>query len=589
MSMSPMRPVRMRPRSQTALRVLLASLLAVVPLALVASPAHAVVGLTITGTVPSAVTVGQTGLAASLTVTNTSTAGEEVSIGPQTLKLTPACGVQFPVDCLPGQVDPGVFTIHSAVGRVGSGCAGEAFTVEVDDVASGRVRFEPGTGTISLPAGSACIIDYQMDVLAVPAHDAQPITPGIQTLAIRLAAYDAGVPLVASSTSVITVSPLPTISTQSSGTVKYGDDSSSDTVTVSGRVNPSASARVGFRLYGPDDATCSSSTPAWAAEMFYPVTGGPVTTPKMDLIEPLEPGTYRWIARYFDDPNNPDLTGACNDPNESFVVTKATPTIPTTASAGFVLGQGSMTDTATVTGRVGPNAGATVQFRLYGPGDGTCTGTPVFQATVAQPVANGPVTSPPYTPTTAGTYRWVATYSGDAHNAAVSGSCGDVTEHVVVSKLTPTLSTTASPSVLVGGSLTDTATVSGGQAPTGTITFTLFGPQDEHCLGTPLLTSVKALDGATTSTAYTATEAGTYRWRAAYSGDANNHPVVAACNAPGEHTLVTAVTAGVLSASQTALLADTGTNAGGMTGLALALLLLGASLAATGRRLGSRH
>jgi hypothetical protein len=33
--------------------------------------------------------------------------------------------------------------------------------------------------------------------------------------------------------------------------------------------------------------------------------------------------------------------------------------------------------------------------------------------------------TPPFAPTTAGTYRWTASYSGDAHNPSLAGACGD--------------------------------------------------------------------------------------------------------------------------------------------------------------------
>ncbi|HVF19079.1 MAG TPA: hypothetical protein VNA14_02420, partial [Mycobacteriales bacterium] len=49
----------------------------------------------------------------------------------------------------------------------------------------------------------------------------------------------------------------------------------------------------------------------------------------------------------------------------------ATPTIATTASPDIVLGAGTLTDSATVSGRVNPLAGASVEFRLYGPNDAT--------------------------------------------------------------------------------------------------------------------------------------------------------------------------------------------------------------------------
>jgi hypothetical protein len=87
-----------------------------------------------------------------------------------------------------------------------------------------------------------------------------------------------------------------------------------------------------------------------------------------------------------------------------------------------------------VSGRVNPLAGATVDFRLFGPNDATCAGQPVFESLgVAYPQAGGPVSSNPFTPTAAGTYRWIATYNGDANNAAVAGLCDATNETPIVS------------------------------------------------------------------------------------------------------------------------------------------------------------
>jgi hypothetical protein len=44
-----------------------------------------------------------------------------------------------------------------------------------------------------------------------------------------------------------------------------------------------------------------------------------------------------------------------------------------------------------------------------------------------------------------------------------------------------------------------------------------------------------------TSGAFTPAAAGTYRWIASYSGDANNAPTTAPCNAPTENVVVSAV------------------------------------------------
>jgi hypothetical protein len=108
-------------------------------------------------------------------------------------------------------------------------------------------------------------------------------------------------------------------------------------------------------------------------------------------------------------------------------------------------------------------------------------------------------------------------------------------------KATVSVTAQASGSVTTGHQVTDTATLSGGAAPTGTITFALYGPDDATCSGTPASTSTKTVNstGDYTSDAAAPSAAGTYRWTAAYSGDANNHPAATACNDSGESVVVT--------------------------------------------------
>ena len=219
-----------------------------------------------------------------------------------------------------------------------------------------------------------------------------------------------------------------------------------------------------------------------------------------------------------------------------------TPTLITVASPSVSLG-GQITDTATLAG--GNNPTGTITFNLYGPGNATCSGAPIFapSETVA---GNGAYTSDPFTPSAAGTYQWVAAYSGDAGNNPVTTACNDPAESVVVTAgpgpVTPTLTTDASPDVSLGGQITDTATLAGGNNPTGTITFNLYGPDNATCSGAPIFTSPKAVagNGAYTSDAFTPSAAGTYRWVAVYSGDANNTVVTTACNDPAESVVVTA-------------------------------------------------
>lgn len=107
---------------------------------------------------------------------------------------------------------------------------------------------------------------------------------------------------------------------------------------------------------------------------------------------------------------------------------------------------------------------------------------------------------------------------------------------------TPTLTTQASPSIPLGGMINDVATLSGGNNPTGTITFDLYGPNDNICGGTSIFTSVANVDvgnGVYTSAPFTPLVAGVYRWVANYSGDDNNAPTANVCNMPNENVTIT--------------------------------------------------
>jgi hypothetical protein len=124
------------------------------------------------------------------------------------------------------------------------------------------------------------------------------------------------------------------------------------------------------------------------------------------------------------------LTASARGSSLGTTVHKATPGMATAASGDITVG-GQLADTATVTGLVNP-VGGTVDFRLYGPGDATCSRPPVFES-LGQPLAaGGTATSAPFTPTRPGVYRWRAFYSGDANNEAVSGACNGANENVTV-------------------------------------------------------------------------------------------------------------------------------------------------------------
>lgn len=101
----------------------------------------------------------------------------------------------------------------------------------------------------------------------------------------------------------------------------------------------------------------------------------------------------------------------------------------------------------------------------------------------------------------------------------------------------------------MGIALSDAASVTGGDNPTGTVTFKLFGPGDSACNGAPLLTNTVGLSGgAATSGRYATAAAGIYRWTALYNGDRNNGPAMSGC---GTEDVTVAAAGGVAGVTTT--------------------------------------
>ncbi len=101
-------------------------------------------------------------------------------------------------------------------------------------------------------------------------------------------------------------------------------------------------------------------------------------------------------------------------------------------------------------------------FKLFPPSDPTCEGTASY--TDADPTAPY-ATSPGFVSNAVGVWHWTADYAGDANNNAVSSACA--AEAVTVDKASPGISTTPSAGGVIGVTLNDTATLSGGYSPDG--------------------------------------------------------------------------------------------------------------------------
>jgi len=334
--------------------------------------------------------------------------------------------------------------------------------------------------------------------------------------------------------SVLLQQTTPTITTSATLNATVGS-SISDTATLAGGSSPTGT--ITFNAYGPSDASCANA-PAYPSNAIT-VSGNGMYS-NAPTFTPATAGTYRWRAFYSGDSNNAAVSTPCLDSNETSTVAQAQPTMTTQATD--TTAGGTITDTATLAAGQSPTG--TITFTVWGPGDMSCSGTAVGQR-ISTVSGNGNyTTTPAFDPTGIGygSFRWRAVYSGDANNNAVSTPCNDNNETSTVSQATPTIATSASASVTVGSSISDQATLSGGSSPTGTVTFTAYGPDDSTCANAPAhASSPVALSGGTAMDSFTPVAAGTYRWRASYSGDANNVAVSGACNDANESSAVNPV------------------------------------------------
>jgi hypothetical protein len=129
----------------------------------------------------------------------------------------------------------------------------------------------------------------------------------------------------------------------------------------------------------------------------------------------------------------------------------------------------------------------------------------------------------------------VAPLRGEAHSAIATRAMAAIFALSTMVPLalhalpTPILVATPSSPRLIGGTMTDSAMLSGATNPTGTLTFTLFGAAG--CASSPLATSLIPVNGngSYTSEAFGPLATGDYFWQVSYSGDSNNSPAGVTC------------------------------------------------------------
>ena len=318
----------------------------------------------------------------------------------------------------------------------------------------------------------------------------------------------------------------PTISTQLSSTSVAVGGSVHDSATLSG-TSASATGSVTYSVY--DNATCTSGGGGLVSTL------GPV--PVANGIVPDSPtwtatggaGAYYFVAFYMGS-NNTAAVGGCA--TEPITVTQNAPTVSTQLSATSVALGGSAHDTALLLG-ASANATGSLTYRVYD--NASCAGGGGGLITTLGPlgVTNGAMPdSPDWTASAAGTYYFVASYSGDANNTAASSGCGAVP--IIVTQDAPSISTQLSATtVTIGATVHDAAAlVSSSGTAGGTVTYSVYA--GAGCTGLLAnLRPVTVTNGAVpASPDWIATgPAQTDYFVASYSGDTDNTSAVSSCAA----------------------------------------------------------
>jgi hypothetical protein len=156
-------------------------------------------------------------------------------------------------------------------------------------------------------------------------------------------------------------------------------------------------------------------------------------------------------------------------------------------------------------------------------GDGSPESTGVIAATATPGVFD---VEAGHTYTKLGGYTTLVTIHDDGGSQVIVEGSATVT---LPTPLIITNPQPASGTVLVT-TLSDSVTVTGGNKPTGTVTFDLYN--NSSASGTPLFTDTETLSGGTaTSNGYVATAVGTDYWVVTYNGNARNNPVTSSAAA----------------------------------------------------------
>jgi aldose 1-epimerase len=171
---------------------------------------------------------------------------------------------------------------------------------------------------------------------------------------------------------------------------------------------------------------------------------------------------YAFETQHFpDSPNEPSFPSTVLDAGQNttattvyqFSAAATNVAAPASGTAGTAIAASSISSALS---DATSDAGGTVTYTVFGPqssppSDCSSGGTVVGTAAVSGSGTSQPSTG--YTPPTAGTYYWYASYSGDAGNQPANSGCGSGMASTVVAPGTPAVAPAASIAALVPASL----------------------------------------------------------------------------------------------------------------------------------------
>lgn len=252
--------------------------------------------------------------------------------------------------------------------------------------------------------------------------------------------------------------------------------------------------------YGSQTTTCTATLSGGATgTVTWTINGGAWTSTSLSGgatsaggLSGWNVGTYTIGVAYGGDSNNNPVNSST-----TLTISKATPTVSVFCSPNPITYGGA-------------NSICTISASDSGTVSGTVSLTYNGIAWTTLSLSSGSATATWSSTSGIGTYTIGATYNGDSNNTTDTGS-GTVT----VNKTSPTVSLSSSVNPLIYGGLSVfTATINGGQSPSGTVTFQVNG----QTFGTVAVSGGVAIYNGTNEV----WAAGTDTISAIYSGDGDN-------------------------------------------------------------------